>query len=93
MLTGKEKRQMRAAGNRIKASVTIGRGGLTFKVRRFIDEAFNNKTLIKIKILDTCEDDRKQIAERLSKIKNTDLVQLLGRTILLHRPQKDEEKK
>lgn len=92
MLTGKEKRQMRAEGNQLKASVMIGRGGLTFRVKRFINEAFNNKTLIKIKILDTCEDDRKSIAHRLSKLKNTELVQLLGRTILLYRPLKEDNK-
>lgn len=91
MLTGKEKRQIRAEGNQLKASVMIGRDGLTSKVKRFIDEAFGNKTLIKIKILDTCEDDRKLIAARLSNLKDTELVQLLGRTILLYRPLKDED--
>jgi RNA-binding protein len=91
MLTGKEKRRMRAEGNRIKASVLIGRDGLTFKVTRFIDEAFGNKALIKVKILDSCEDDRQLIARRLSKLKDTELVQLLGRTILLYRPLKEKD--
>ena len=91
MLTGKEKRQLRAEGNQLKASVLIGREGLNFKVKRFIDEAFNNKTLIKVKILDTCEDDKKLIGERLSKLKKTELVQILGRTILLYRPLKENE--
>jgi RNA-binding protein len=92
MLTGKEKRKMRAEGNQLKASVMIGRGGLTYRVKRFIDEAFNKKSLIKIKILDTCEADRKSIANRLAKLKGTELVQLLGRTILLYRPLKEDKK-
>ena len=91
MLSGKEKRQMRSEANQMKATVMIGRDGITYKVKRFIDEAFNNKTLIKVKILDTCEADRKVIAEKLSKLKNTDLVQLLGRTILLYRPLEEKE--
>ena len=92
MLTGKEKRQLRAEGNQLRPSVMIGHDGLTYRVKRFIDEAFNNKTLIKVKILDTCEDDRKVIATRLSRLKDTELVQLLGRTILLYRPLKEDKK-
>jgi len=93
MLSGKEKRHMRAEANQIKATVLIGREGVTNHVKHFIDEAFNNKILIKVRVLDTCEKDRKEIADILSKLKDTELVQLLGRTILLYRPLKEEKKK
>ena len=91
MLTGKDKRSMRAQANQIRASVTIGREGMSTNVEHFIDEAFNNKNLVKVKVLDTCNDDRRQIAEQLNKLKDTEVVQLLGRTILLYRPQKESE--
>jgi RNA-binding protein len=91
MLSGKEKRQLRALGNAIKSSVMIGRGGVTGEVKRFIDEAFNNKSLIKVRVQDTCESDRKEIADILSKLENTEVVQLLGRTILLFRPLEEDE--
>ena len=82
---------MRAQANQIKAIVMIGREGVSFNVKRFIDEAFNNKSLIKVKVLNTCEEDRKQIAERLSKLKDTELIQILGRTILLYRPLPEKD--
>jgi RNA-binding protein len=91
MLTGKEKRKMRAEANQIKATVMIGREGISFNVKCFIDEAFNNKSLIKVKVLDTCKEDRKQIAEKLSKLKDTEMIQILGRTILLYRPLPEKE--
>jgi len=91
MLSGKEKRLMRAQANQIKASVMIGREGMSSNVEHFIDEAFNNKNLVKVKVLDTCNDDRRQIAEQLRKLKGTEIVQLLGRTILLYRPSKENE--
>ena len=47
MLTGKEKRQLRARGNQIKSTVLIGKEGVTAKVKRFIEESFNKKTLVK----------------------------------------------
>ena len=93
MLTGKEKRQLRALGNQIKSTVIIGKEGITPKVRRFIEEAFNKKTLVKVKILDTCNEDRKQIAEKLDKLKDTYVVQILGRTILLYRPFREDSEK
>ena len=91
MLSGKEKRSMRAQANQIKASVMIGREGMSSNVEHFIDEAFNNKNLVKVKVLDTCNDDRRQIAAQLDKLKGTDVVQLLGRTILLYRPSRENE--
>jgi len=91
MLSGKEKRLMRAQANQIKASVMIGREGMSSNVEHFIDEAFNTKNLVKVKVLDTCNDDRRQIAAQLDKLKDTELVQLLGRTILLYRPPKENE--
>ncbi len=93
MLSGKEKRGMRAEANQMKATVLIGREGVTYHVKRFIDEVFNNKTLIKVRVLDTCEKDRKEIADTLSRLKDTEFVQLLGRTILLYRPLKEDKKK
>ena len=66
MLSGKEKRHMRAEANQMKATVLIGREGVTDHVKRFIDEAFTNKILIKIRVLDTCEKDRKEIASILT---------------------------
>ena len=91
MLNGRDKRKMRAQANQIKATVMIGREGVSYRVKRFIDEAFSNKTLIKVRVLDTCEEDRKQVAQRLSKLKNTELVQILGRTILLYRPLPEKD--
>ena len=93
MLSGKEKRHMRAEANQMKATVLIGREGVTDHVKRFIDEAFTNKILIKVRVLDTCEKDRKEIASILSELNDTELVQLLGRTILLFRPLKEENPK
>ncbi len=93
MLTGKEKRQLRAQGNQLKSTVMIGKEGISPKVKRFIDEAFNKKTLVKVKILNTCNEDRKQIAAKLNKLKETDVVQILGRTILLFRPLVEDSEK
>jgi len=91
MLSGKERRQLRAQANQLKASVMIGKDGITPKVKNFINEAFNNKFLVKVKVLNSCEDNRKQIAEKLKQLKEPEVIQLLGRTILLYRPLKEDK--
>lgn len=90
MLTGKQKRQMRAQANQMKAGVMIGKEGLSSRVKVFIDEAFNNKDLVKVKILENCTDNRKIMADKLNQLPKTEVVQILGRTILLYRPLEDD---
>ncbi len=86
MLTGKEKRSLRAAANQLKPSVMIGKEGVTPRLMEFLGEAFNRRELVKLKVLDSCPDEIETIAERICKLENSELVQILGRTLLLYRP-------
>ena len=90
-MIGKEKRKFRAEGNRLKASVYIGKEGATDKVIKFIYEALGNKELVKIKVLDSKSAEFKIIVEKLSHIEDTEIVQVLGRTVLIYRPLPEEE--
>ena len=92
MLTGKEKRKFRAQANRIKASVFIGKEGVTDRVCDFIYQALNNKELVKVKVLESQADAFKSIIPRLAELEDVEVVQVLGRTILLYRPLPEEEK-
>jgi len=90
-MIGKEKRKFRAEGNRLKASVYIGKEGVTDKVIKFIYEALGNKELVKIKVLDSKSAEFKIIVEKLSHLDDTEIVQVLGRTVLIYRPLPKEE--
>ena len=87
MLTGKQKRQLRAEANQLKPSVLIGKEGVTPKLMTFLEEAFNKRELVKIKVLDICPDEINLIAGQISDLKKSELIQILGRTLLLYRPQ------
>lgn len=90
-MIGKEKRKFRAEGNRLKASVYIGKEGVTDRVIKFIYEALGNKELVKIKVLDSKSAEFKIIVEKLSQIEDTEIVQVLGRTVLIYRPLPEDE--
>ena len=92
MLSGKEKRQFRAQANQIKASVYIGKDGITDQVCEFIYQALGNKELVKVKILESQAEEFKPIVEKLSGLKDIEVVQVIGRTVLLYRPLPDDDK-
>ena len=85
-MTGKEKRKLRAQANRMKATVFVGKEGITERVIRFIYEALGNKELVKIKVLDSQSSDFKNIVDKLAELKDIEVVQVLGRTVLIYRP-------
>ena len=75
----------------MKATVFIGKEGITEQVIRFIYEALGNKELVKIKVLVSQSSDFKNIVDKLAKLKDIEVVQVLGRTVLIYRsvPEKD----
>ena len=86
MLTGKEKRQLRAQGNRLKAELWIGKEGVSEGTILALENSFNTKELVKIKLQENCPQDKKEIAAILCQKTDARLVQILGNTILLYRP-------
>ncbi len=90
-LTGKEKRELRALGNRLKAEVHLGKEGVSEGTIRTIENSFNTKELIKIKLLETCPVDRDEAAGLLSEKTGAEIVQVLGNTILLYRQLPEDE--
>ena len=49
------------------------------------EAAIATHELIKIKLLESCEMDRYEVAEKLAKAADAEVAQILGRTILLYR--------
>ena len=92
MLTGKEKRALRAEGSLIKPEVWIGKEGVTTGTITNIENTFNTKELVKIKIHGNCPLDKKEVAESLCTKTSSELVQTIGRTLLLYRPFPEENR-
>lgn len=91
MLTGKEKRTLRAEGNRLKTEVWIGKEGVSAGSFTTIENSFNTKELVKIKLQENCPQDKKEVAEIICKKTGAELIQILGNTLLLYRPFPEEE--
>jgi RNA-binding protein len=85
-LTGKEKRSLRGVGQRLKASVIIGKAGVNSSVLEHIDIQFTNSELIKIRLSDQHGAQRKETAAKIAAATNSTCIGITGKTVLLYRP-------
>ena len=89
-LAGKQRRHLRALAYDLKPTVSVGKSGITPAVVRSVDEAYRNSELIKVRLERSWEIDRKEGAQELAAATESHLIQVLGRTVLLYRPDPDE---
>jgi RNA-binding protein len=87
VLTGKQRRHLRALGHELKPIVQVGKGGIDDGVVKAIDQALADHELIKVKV--ACL-DRHEAADELAAQTHSEVAQVLGNIVLLYRPDPDE---
>ncbi|ALC84904.1 MULTISPECIES: ribosome assembly RNA-binding protein YhbY [Bacillaceae] len=92
MLTGKQKRFLRSEAHHLSPIFQVGKGGVNEAMIKQIGEALEVRELIKISILQNCEDEKHEVAEALAKGANAELVQLIGLTVVLYKPSKNNKR-
>ena len=88
MLTGKQKRHLRAMGNEIHPILQVGKGGITEAVISQTNETLEVRELIKCRVLQNCLEEPQSVAEKLAEQVQADVVQVIGRNFLLFRASK-----
>ena len=88
MLTSKQRAQLRAMANRIDTVLTVGKDGLSPPLTEAVNEALEARELIKLGILNNCADDPKSVAEMLGGRTRSEVVQVIGKKIVLYRRNK-----
>jgi RNA-binding protein len=91
-LTGKQRRHLRALGHHLDPLVQLGKHGLTEGIVSAVDQALETHELIKVRVGTECPDERGDLAEKIPPAVKAELVQVLGRTILLYRRHPKEPK-
>lgn len=90
MLSGKQRRFLRALGNALDPIVQIGKGGVTESVVFSLNEALTARELVKARVLKNCLEEVKDVAQELADSTGSNLVQIIGRNIILYRPSEDK---
>lgn len=90
-LTGKQVRVLRGLGHHLSPKVMIGRQGITDHLIASAEAVLVTDELIKIKITGNSEVDRQRAAEVIAERTKSSIVQVLGKTILLYRENRDKK--
>lgn len=90
MLTGKQKRFLRSMASTMDAIVQVGKNGVNDSVLFSLEEALRARELVKVKILKNALEEVDEAANALAQATHAELVQILGRNVLLYRPNADK---
>lgn len=91
MLTGKQKRFLRAKAHHLNPIFQVGKGGVNDNLIKQIGEALEARELLKVSVLQNCEEDRDDVASMLSKGVRAELVQIIGNTIILYKESRENK--
>jgi RNA-binding protein len=70
----------------------VGKSSITPELTAGIDEALEARELVKISVLKNCLDEPKEIAHVLAERTRSELVQVIGKKIVLYRESKEKKK-
>lgn len=85
MLTGKQKRYLRSLAHHLTPIFQVGKGGVNDNMIKQISDALEARELIKVSVLQNCEEDKHTVADQLARGSEAELVQIIGNTIVLYR--------
>jgi RNA-binding protein len=85
MLTGKQKRFLRSKAHHLNPIFQVGKGGVNENMVAQIAGALEARELLKVSILQNCDEDKDVVAEKLVKGTGAELVQVIGHTIVLYK--------
>lgn len=88
MLSNDDKKRFRAIGHKLKPIVAVGGKGPTESVLAELERALEDHELIKVKLAAMEREDRQQVIEHICQQTGAELVQSIGRTVLLFRAAK-----
>ena len=92
MLTQSEKKQLKALASKETVKYQIGKNEISDTVIAMLDKALTARELIKIDVMKAVVNPVMEIALDLSSKLNADIVQVVGRVIVLYRYSKENHK-
>ena len=92
-MTTKQRAYLKGLAMTMEPIFQIGKSSLTPELTSAVDEALEARELVKISVLKNCFDDSSQLAQTLAERTHSDIVQIIGKKIILYRPAKNEKKR
>lgn len=92
-MTSKQRAYLKSMAMTMDPVLQIGKSSITPENTGAVEEALAARELIKISVLQNCLDDPKELAATLAERTRSQVVQVIGKKIVLYREGKDDKKK
>lgn len=91
-MTSKQRAYLKGLAMNIDPIYQVGKSSLSPELTKGLDEALEARELIKITVLKNCMDDPKEIAQVIAERTRSEVVQVIGKKIVLYRESKDKKR-
>ena len=92
-MTTKQRAYLKGLAMTMDPIFQIGKSSMRPEFTKAIAEALEARELIKISVLKNCADDPKELASMLAERTHSQVVQVIGKKIVLYKEGKDKNKK
>ena len=88
MLNSKQRAALMSMASHVTPIFQIGKASLTPEIVQEVDLALEKRELVKLSVLKNCADDPKELAEMIAERTRSQVVQVIGKKIVLFRVSK-----
>ena len=92
-MTSKQRAYLKSLAMKMEPIIQIGKSSLTPELTKAVEEALTARELIKISVLQNCMYDPRGLADMLAERTHSQVVQVIGKKIVLYREGKEDKKK
>lgn len=92
-MTSKQRAYLKGLAMTMDPIFQIGKSSMTPELTNAVSEALTARELIKVSVLQNCADDPKDLAQLLAERTRSQVVQVIGKKIVLYKEGKDDKKK
>ncbi|MCR5509270.1 MAG: ribosome assembly RNA-binding protein YhbY [Lachnospiraceae bacterium] len=90
-MTSKQRAYLKSLSSTMEPVVHVGKSGASPEVVNSVEEALAARELIKISVIKNCIAEPSEVAEVISERTHSEIVHVIGRKIVLYRPDPDKK--
>lgn len=91
-MTSKQRAYLKGLAMNIEPVLQVGKASLTPELVEAVSEAFHTRELIKLSVLKNCTDDPNVLARMIAERTHSQVVQVIGKKIVLYKESKEHKK-
>jgi len=91
-MTSKQRAYLKGLAMTMEPIFQVGKGGISPELTKALEDALIARELIKISVLQNCAENPKEIAQTIADRTRSQVVQVIGRKIVLYKPDPKEPK-